>query len=325
MKHTHLIIILLIFTSCTIKKKNESTKNNSFNQVAELEYQIEAELGEGAFWNYKTQELLWIDIEGKKLHAYSPKTKRDKTLSMPSRPGTVVPVNDSEMMVALEDGIHSVNLKTGVHKLFSDMSADLLGSRLNDGKCDPNGRLWVGSMHMEQLANKAKLFMVNASGSYTTKIDSVTISNGIVWTSDKKTMYYIDTPISQIKAYDYNNETGSISNEKVAVQIPETLGYPDGMTIDEEDMLWVGMWNGNTVIRFNPITGKVDRKIEVPAHNISSCAFGGENFDTLYITTARVDMTDDELKKYPLSGSIFKVIPGVKGVKSTFFKQKNNL
>ena len=151
--------------------------------------------------------------------------------------------------------------------------------------------------------------------------DSVTISNGIVWTSDKKTMYYIDTPTSTIKEFDYNNETGEISNGKIAVKIPIKLGFPDGMTIDEENMLWVGMWNGNAVIRFNPKTGKVISKVEVPAHNITSCAFGGENLEMLYITSARVDMTEEELIKYPLAGSLFKVNPGVKGVKSNFYKK----
>ncbi|MCL4160813.1 UNVERIFIED_CONTAM: hypothetical protein GTU68_014885 [Idotea baltica] len=176
-------------------------------------------------------------------------------------------------------------------------------------------------MHFNQTKGKAKLFSIENSTKIETKIDSVTISNGIVWTADKKTMYYIDTPTSQIKAYDFDNETGTISNGKVVVEISEALGYPDGMAIDEDDMLWVGMWNGNAVIRFNPKTGKVLQKIEVPAHNVTSCAFGGDNLEILYITTASIDMTDAELNKYPLAGSVFKVIPGVKGVKASFFNQ----
>lgn len=289
-------------------------------QKATLAYRAEASLGEGAIWNDQKQELLWIDIEGKKLHNYNPKTNKNKSLTMPSRPGTVVPERGNSVMVALEDGIHRVDLKTGKNKLFADMSANLKGSRLNDGKCDPSGRLWVGSMHFQQLSGKANLFRVDGSRNYEVQKDSVTISNGIVWTADKKTMYYIDTPTLEIKAYDYNDEIGMISNERVVVKISESLGYPDGMTIDEEGMLWVGMWNGNAVIRFNPITGKLDRKIEVPAHNVTSCAFGGENLDVLYITSARIDTTPEELKKYPLSGSVFKVKPGVKGVESNFFK-----
>ncbi len=222
-------------------------------------------------------------------------------------------------MIALEDGVHKMNLQTGESTLFTDMKSELLGSRLNDGKCDPAGRFWVGSMHFKQEKGKANLYTISSENILQKKIDSVTISNGIVWTSYKKTMYYIDTPTSTIKAFDYNNETGEISNGKIAVKIPTSLGFPDGMTIDEENMLWVGMWNGNAVIRFNPVTGKVISKIEVPAHNITSCAFGGENLDILYITSASVDMTAEEIEKYPLAGSIFKVKPGVKGVNSNFY------
>lgn len=155
-------------------------------------------------------------------------------------------------------------------------------------------------------------------------VDSVTISNGIVWTSDAKTMYYIDTPTSKIMAYDYDINTGTISNERVAVEVSLEDGYPDGMTIDSEDMLWVGLWNGNAIAHFNPKTGELISKIKVPAHNITACAFGGENLDILYITTARIDMTPEELDSLPLSGSVFKVVPGVKGVKASFFGSENN-
>ncbi|ARV16835.1 regucalcin [Polaribacter sp. SA4-12] len=296
-------------------------KVTASKKVATLEYEIEATLGEGAIWNYKTQELYWIDIEGKQLNIYNPKSKINRTLNTNSRIGTVVPFTEIEALIALEDGVHKINLKTGESNLFTDMKSELPDSRLNDGKCDPAGRFWVGSMHFNKEKGKANLYTITSENILEKKIDSVTISNGIVWTSDKKTMYYIDTPTSTIKEFDYNNETGEISNGKIAVEIPESLGFPDGMTIDEENMLWVGMWNGNAVIRFNPKTGKVLSKIEVPAHNITSCAFGGENLDILYITTASVDMTEKEIKKYPLAGSVYKVNPGVKGVQSNFYKQ----
>ncbi len=114
--------------------------------------------------------------------------------------------------------------------------------------------------------------------------------------------------------------TGTISNERIAVKVSDSLGYPDGMTIDENDNLWVGMWNGNAVFQFDPNTGKVLSKVEVPAHNVTSCAFGGDDFNILYITTAHLGMTDEEEKKYPLAGSVFKVQTDVKGVKGNFFR-----
>ncbi|WP_405562285.1 SMP-30/gluconolactonase/LRE family protein [Polaribacter sp. Asnod6-C07] len=320
LKKISIVTLLILIIACNSSKKESEKEVKSNNiKTATLAYKTKAVLGEGAIWNYKTQELYWVDIEGKQLNVFNPKSKENKVLKTKSRIGTVVPFTKEEALIALEDGVHKMNLNSGESTLFTDMKNELSGSRLNDGKCDPAGRFWVGSMHFNQLKNKANLYTITSENILIKKVDSVTISNGIVWTSDKKTMYYIDTPTSSIKAFDYDNKTGEITNGKVVVQIPESLGFPDGMTIDEENMLWVGMWNGNAVIRFNPINGKVISKIEVPAHNITSCAFGGENLDILYITSASVDMTAEEVKKYPLAGSVFKIKPGVKGVNSNFY------
>lgn len=313
-----ILLITIVLISCA--SKEEQKKSDVMKNEITLAYETAAALGEGAIWNYESNELYWIDIEGKSLYIFNPKTNTNRSFATPTQIGTVVPKNKTEAIIALVDGIYTINVHTGEITLFADMKADLVGCRLNDGKCDPSGRFWVGSMHWEQKQGHAKLYTIQNDRSVTKKIDSVTISNGIVWTADKKTMYYIDTPTSQIKAYDYDDTTGNISNGRVAVEIPTTLGFPDGMTIDAEDMVWVGMWNGNAVIRFNPKTGEVLQKIEVPAHNITSCAFGGENLETLFITTAKLDMTAEEIKKYPLAGSVFKIVPGVKGVKSSFFK-----
>ncbi len=319
------LLFTLIFSSGC--KKNQSqdpdtsdTAITTRSEVAVLEYEIPSKLGEGAIWNYASGELFWVDIEGKKLHIYNPETQKNRSLSTPSRVGTVVPIDENRAIIALEDGIYTIDINTGETQLLSDVEASVTENRFNDGKCDPAGRLWVGSMHLEESEANAKLYMINHDGTAEAKVENVTISNGIVWTSDQKTMYYIDTPTGHIRAYDFNMESGAISNERVAVEVPVTLGYPDGMAIDEENMLWVGLWNGNAVARFNPETGQLLSKIEVPAHNVTACAFGGKNLDTLYITTASVDMTEEERLKYPKAGSVFKAVPGVKGVRSTFFK-----
>jgi len=317
-----ILLLLLIVTNCKPNKKEAMPPEvtNELKTKAVLEYQIKAELGEGSFWNYDTQELYWIDILNNQLHIYNPKTKTDRSLTTPSNIGTVVPIDNTKAVVALQDGIYIINTNSGETTLLSDVERDIPSNRFNDGKCDPSGRFWVGSMGYDQLPYDANLYMIDSKGEATLKIDSVTISNGIVWSKDKTTMYYIDTPTLEIKAFDYDDVTGAISNQRIAVKVNDSLGYPDGMAIDENDRLWIGMWNGNAVICFDPITGGVVSKIEVPAHNVTSCAFGGKNLDTLYITTARVDMTEDEQAKYPLAGSLFKAVPEVKGVKSTFFK-----
>lgn len=311
---TLLLILVLFFNACSEEKAEKN--------VAVLEYDIEAKLGEGAFWNHLTQEFYWVDIEGLKLHIYNPETKENRTFSTPSRIGTVVPTIDDQAVIALVDGIYLINTNTGDLEQLSDVEADMPANRFNDGKCDPNGNLWVGSMFYEQNAPNANLYKVTPSGEATVMKDSVTISNGIVWTSDHKTMYYIDTPTGKIMAYDFEKSNSTISNERVAVEVPESDGYPDGMAIDSEDMLWVGLWNGSAVGRYNPNTGELISKIEVPALNVTACAFGGEDLDVLYITTARLGTSDEQLEKWPYAGSIFKADPGVKGVKSPFFGEQ---
>ena len=314
-KISTLLLGFLFFQSCN----NSEKKNMEKQLLAVVEYETKSLLGEGAFWNYKTQELYWVDIEGKQLNIYNPTTKNNRSISMPSLIGTVVPYKENEAVVALVDGIYKVNLLTEEVTLLSDVEFNMPENRFNDGKCDPNGNLWVGSMHFEQSRPNASVYKVNEQGETIKMIDSVTISNGIVWTKDTKTMYYIDTPSANIMAYDFDPDTSTISNGRVAVKVSKEDGFPDGMTIDENDMLWVGMWNGNAIAHFNPKTGELIDKIKVPAHNVTSCAFGGKNLDILYITTSSLDMSEEEQKAYPLAGSIFKAKPGVKGVESCFF------
>jgi len=307
-----------MITSCN-SNKNKKISKPLEQKIAILEFKTNSLLGEGAFWDFKNQKLYWVDIEGKKLHIYNPDSKMNQILSTPTRIGTVVPIDNKEAIIALENGVYKIDTYTGDIELLSDVESKQVENRFNDGKCDINGNLWVGSMHLDQNKPIAALYKINKSGKAEKMLDSITISNGIVWTSDNKTMYYIDTPRGNIRAFDFDASNSTISNERIAVEVPESLGYPDGMTIDEENMLWVGLWNGNAVARFDPQNGKLISKIDVPAHNVTSCAFGGKNLDKLYITTASVDMTKEEKVKYPDAGSIFVVTPGVKGVKGNYF------
>ncbi len=318
------VITICIITSCKNSSEEKTpTEIEKPNPAAQLEFKIAAQLGEGAFWNHESQEFYWVDILGKQLHIYDPVTQQNRSIETPSRVGTVVPKNDSTAIVALDDGAYLLNINNGDIAQLSDVEKEMSINRFNDGKCDPNGNLWVGSMNLKEEMPSGSVYKISEKGDTTTMIDSVTISNGIVWTKDGGTMYYIDTPTAQIRAYDYDMDTATISNMRVAVEVPPSLGFPDGMAIDEEDKLWVGLWNGNSVARFDPLSGTLISKIEVPAHNVTACAFGGPELDKLYITTASVDMTEEEKEMYPLAGSIFVADPGVRGVKSTFFGTKN--
>jgi sugar lactone lactonase YvrE len=288
-------------------------------KTAQLELKIKAILGEGAIWNYLTQELYWIDIEGKKMHIYKPQTKQNRSFSLPSRIGTIVPADENRAIIGLEDGVYWIDTQSGALSLFAAIEADQTDNRLNDGKCDPAGRLWIGSMSIHETAEAGTLYRVDPDGTVTPQVKNVTISNGIVWTSDHRTMYYIDTPTGQVRAYDFDRSTGRISNERVAVTIDESLGYPDGMTIDAEDMIWVALWKGSAVIRFNPSTGELLEKIVVPALKITSCAFGGPDLDILYITSASLDMTPEQQGRFPDAGALFSIQTEARGVRSSFF------
>jgi len=145
-------------------------------------------------------------------------------------------------------------------------------------------------------------------------IPNVTISNGMAWSPDHKTFYYIDTPTRKVQAFDYDLKTGKLANPRIAINIPKSLGWPDGMTSDVEGNVWIAMWGGAQVTKWNPNTGTLLETISVPALHTSCCVFGGKNMNELFITSARHGMSAEDIQKYPLSGGLFKVITNVEGM-----------
>lgn len=289
-------------------------------QQPKLILDAKAQLGEGALWHEGAQRLYWVDIEGKKLHLYDPATHQDREIPVGERIGTVVPTQEGNALVALQNGIHLLNLDSEKLSLVANPLEGTPNIRFNDGKCDPAGRFWVGSMDLDEKKNVAALYRINHDGSVKKMLGDITISNGIVWSADKKTMYYIDSPTHKVMAYDYDDASGDLSNPRVAVQVPQEAGSPDGMAIDAEDKLWIAHWGGSSVVCWNPHNGEMMRRIELPAPHVTSCAFGGENLETLYMTTARQGLDSDQLEQYPLSGGLFMIKPGVQGVPAHFFQ-----
>ncbi len=309
-------IIIGIFALCVYYAASAQTVLK-----AELLLDTKSDLGEGAIWNFKEKKLWWVDINQGLLHVYDPATKRNETFPLGQKVGTVVPTTKGNALVALHDGIYRFR--------FSDRKTELIlpnpenettKNRFNDGKCDPAGRFWVGTIGPKR---SAALYRMDADYSIRVMKRDVGTSNGIAWSTDKKTMYYIDTGTRKVVAYDYNNRTGDISNPRDAVTIPAGFGGPDGSTGDSEGMIWVAHWGGYCVARWNPKTGELLCKVEVPAKQVTSCAFGGENLDTLFITTAREGLKEGDLEQYPHSGGLFVVKPGVRGIKANLFAEKS--
>jgi sugar lactone lactonase YvrE len=281
---------------------------------AQLLADTRARLGEGALWHAESQTLYWIDIENGRLHRYHPATQQTKTTELGQRIGTVVPTSTGQALVALQDGIHRLDLATGKLALLAAPEKGIAGNRFNDGKCDPAGRFWAGTMSYEGKPKAGKLYCLYPNGHLEPKLDSVSISNGIVWSLDKTKMYYIDTPTGKVQEFTYNDATGAIAYVRDAVVVPPTLGYPDGSTLDREGKLWIALWNGGGVTRWDLQTGQLLAKIETPgALNVTSCAFGGPNLDTLYITSASDGVRPEDQAKFPHGGSLFVATPGVKG------------
>lgn len=230
-----------------------------------------------------------------------------------------MPETDTTVLVALQDEIIRVNLNNGEKTSIAFIPDENGTIRCNDGKCDPAGRLWVGTMGFGAPKGKGSLYCIWPDGTINTMLTKVTISNGIVWSANQKYMYFNDTPTNKIIRFRYDNRSGNILYDGIAIQIPEGSGSPDGMAIDKNDNLWVAQWGGSGVYCYNPYTGELLTKVAVPAPNVASCTFGGENLDTLYITTARSGLSEEQLREYPLSGSVFYCKPGAIGVKANHF------
>ena len=276
-------------------------------------------IGEGPLWHAARNSFFWVDIEGKKLHEMNWQTKQVEIWEMPQRIGMTVVAEDGNLIVALQKGLAKFDLKSRAIEWLMDIEKDIVNNRPNDGKCDCEGRLWLGTMDVQASQNSGALYCVDGSN-ITQQLASLTIANGMAWSPDNKRFYFIDSPQRKIDTYLFDAATGTIHFERTAVEVPQAMGMPDGMCIDPVGMLWVAHWGGYCVARWNPETGELLCRIELPVPQVSSCVFGGENLDQLLITTASVGLSDDELVKYPASGHVFVAQPGVKGMTANHYK-----
>ncbi|AQS56957.1 SMP-30/gluconolactonase/LRE family protein [Novibacillus thermophilus] len=279
-----------------------------------------ATLGEGPSWDQTNQVLYWVDVQEKRVHVYDPYKHENRSIQLNQFVGAVVPREAGGVALALASGFYTLDLRTEALCFIGDPERHLTNNRFNDGKCDPKGRFWAGTMSLMGEAEQGTLYRLNTNESIQPVLTNVSVSNGICWSPDHQTMYYIDTPTQSVTAFDYELETGNISKSRVVIKVPDREGKPDGMTIDEEGMLWIAHWGGYQVARWNPYTGKKLDRILLPASLCTSCVFGGKNLDELFITTARFGISEDELSKQPHAGGLFRVKTNVKGAPTYAFK-----
>ena len=285
----------------------------------ELLVDAHAQVGEGPLWDEEWQVLYWVDILSSLLYIYDPATGENRALDVGRHVGTVVTRASGGLMLAVREGFASFDLETQDLTLIANPEAHITGNRFNDGKCDPAGRFWAGTMAYENPTNQGSLYRLDTDLSVHKIFGDVAISNGIIWSLDHTTMYYIDTLRKNVRAFDYNDDTGDISNERVIIEVPEEIGMPDGMAIDSEGMLWVAHYGGSCVSRWNPNTAQLLEKIDLPVTQVTACAFGGPNLDILFITSAAQELDAAELERQPLAGGLFSIKTPYQGVPSFRF------
>ena len=288
--------------------------------MAELERLTDepAMLGEGPCWHAQQKVLYWIDILGERLHCYNPADGSDRTWEIGQMVGTVAPRASGGLVLALVEGFAFFDPET---EKLDPLPAIEPGTttRFNDGKCDPAGRFWCGSMDLKEKEPLGSLYRMDANGS-TTKIEKdITISNGLGWSPDRSTMYHIDSPTKIVSAFDYDLETGAATNRRPILTLGEDEGYPDGMTVDSEGMIWLAHWAGARVCRWNPNSGELLERHDTQAPHTSACCFGGDDLSDLYITTARKGLTEAEQKEFPNSGHLFRLRTNVTGSETFAF------
>ena len=269
--------------------------------------------GEGPIWYH--DRLLYVDIEAHKIISLDPHSGNEKIWDVGQRVGTVVPrAGDSQELVwAGDDGFFFLDPHSGISIPIGDPEPHLPDNRFNDGKCDPAGRLWAGTICLKKKP-EATLYCLHTDLKIESKFGPVTNSNGIVWSKDARTLYYIDTPSKKIRAFDFDPTTSAIANERVLWDTSSDASSPDGMTIDSEDRLWIAFCHGAKVVCFDPVTRQVLEQIDFPCIETTACAFGGGDLGDLFITTGLASGRDE-----PLAGRVFVCRPGARGVAASAF------
>jgi len=281
---------------------------------ASLLHKSDCILGEGPMWNSARKSFMWVDIEGKILYEYDWQNKKINQWNISHRVSLIIEDGIDTVVLALQGGVGIFNLLTGELTWMLDLEKEILSNRTNDGACDARGRLWVGTMDVNCKEGLGSLYCIDEFLRVQKKLENLSVSNGIAWSLSNDRMYHVDTPTGVASSYIFEVSTGDIKFEKKAIIVPAEMGSPDGMCMDEEGMLWIAHWDGFGVYRWNPHNGMLLDNIEVPVPQVTACAFGGENLDHLFITTARQDFSQKQLEKYPESGNVFIAQPGIRGI-----------
>jgi sugar lactone lactonase YvrE len=278
------------------------------------------EIGESPVWNQRTQELYFVDIAGQAIHSYRPSVGRHRVFRLPDLVTSVGLREQGGLVLSLRKTFAFYDAETGNLDVLADPEPDRPGNRFNDARCDPQGRLWAGTMSADNWSAPAgAVYRLDPDQRITRMIDDVRCSNGTGWSPDGRTMYHTQSFRYAIDAYDFDAETGAIVNRRPFVTLPpDGGGFPDGLTVDERGFVWSAQPVYGRIVRYDP-DGGIDRIISLPVSRGTSCTFGGPDHRTLFITSATETLTEAQIAEEPLAGSVFACTPGVGGIPASFF------
>jgi sugar lactone lactonase YvrE len=278
-------------------------------------------LGESPFWHPDEAALYWCDIPGRALHRWQPAGARHDTWTLDAEPGCVAPLPGGALLLAQRDGLWRFDPASGRRQRLAAPPYDPAHERFNDGKADPQGRLWVGTIYEPRTEPRAALYRW-AAGRLQRMAGDVTVSNGLAFSPDGRTAYWSDTPSHRIYALDFDGLEGALSRQRIFAEFPLRApgadlaaygGRPDGAAVDSEGAYWVAMYEGQRLLRLAP-GGEVLREVPLPVRCPTMPCFGGADLRTLFITTARAGRPAEELAAQPLAGCVLTMAVDVPGL-----------
>lgn len=272
-------------------------------------------LGECPVWDAVNQRIYWIDILNGTLMYVEPSTGTFSIQHLGEVTGSFALKRSGGFIMAVRDGFAIMDAGGKKTEQLPAVEAHLPDNRFNDGKCDPAGRFLAGSMSVSGAAGAGALYSVDKDLRVIKRLENISCSNGLAWSADQHTLYHIDTPAAEVRAYDYDVPTGNITNGRPVLSFSPDEGLPDGMCIDEQGMLWIAMWGSGKVWRRDPHTHERLWYLQLPVTQVTSCTFGGENLSDLYVTTAAIGLSHSERQNQPFAGCTFVIRrTGVRGV-----------
>lgn len=270
-------------------------------------------LGESPVWDDAAGVLWWIDIHGRSLHRYHPASGSHGAVALGDQVGSVCLRRSGGLVAATRDGFSLLDSVTGVAVPIASPLAGMSDIRFNDGRAGPDGRFWAGTVQEKRVAGEAALYRLGVDGASERVLGGITVANGICWSPDRRTMYLADSHVREIYAFDFDARSGELSRRRLFVSFPPEYGMPDGSTVDADGNVWSAAIHGWHVLKFTP-DGRLDDAIRMPVAMPTSCAFGGPDLSTLFVTSASMRLSEDERAEQPQAGHLFALATGARGL-----------